>query len=182
MLRATGVTLTLTVTDVEEALAGFAAGAVQDLRVGLESGAILVRLRVPVEPVRMLVPVELRFTVMAAAGNLVKLGVAWTNMGLLPAFVKEKALQKAFEALPGEYQDGVWRLDLGEVLEHVPVSFRLKGVHVDRDGIVVELADVMAFPIDTSALGAGVWSTTWTCITYLTKSWAIDFIIVPNIS
>lgn len=154
MLRATGVTLTLTVTDVEEALAGFAAGAVQDLRVGLESGAILVRLRVPVEPVRMLVPVELRFTVMAAAGNLVKLGVAWTNMGLLPAFVKEKALQKAFEALPGEYQDGVWRLDLGEVLEHVPVSFRLKGVHVDRDGIVVELADVMAFPIDTSALGA----------------------------
>jgi len=148
------VTLTLSVTDVEEALAGFAAGAVQDLRVELESGAVIVRLRVPVDAVRMVVPVDLRFSVLAAAGNLVKLGVSWTNMGLLPAFVKEKALQKAFEALPGEYRDGVYRLDLGEVLEHVPVSFRLKGVHVDRDGVVVELADVMAFPIDTTGLGA----------------------------
>ncbi len=154
MLRATGVTLTLSVTDVEEALAGFAAGAVQDLRVELESGAILVRLKVPVDAVRMAVPVDLRFSVLAAAGSLVKLGVSWTNLGLLPAFVKEKALQKAFEALPGEYRDGVYRLDLGEVLEHVPVSFRLKGLHVDRDGIVVELADVMAFPIDTTGLGA----------------------------
>lgn len=154
MLRATGVTLTLSVTDLEEALAGFAAGAVHDLRVELESGAVVVRLRVPVDAVRMAVPIDLRFSVLAAAGSLVKLGVTWTNMGLLPAFVKEKALQKAFEALPGEYRDGIYRLDLGEVLEHVPVSFRLKGVHVDRDGIVVDLADVMLFPIDTSGLGA----------------------------
>jgi Protein of unknown function (DUF1232). len=152
LLRATAVTLTLSETDLEEALAGFATGSVQDLRVELAEGALLLRLRVPVEAVRMAVPVELRFTVIAAAGNLVKLGVSWTNMGLVPGFLKEMALQKAFEALPGEYQDGVYRLDLSEVLEHVPVSFRLKGVRIDPLAVTVELSDVMAFPIDTSGL------------------------------
>lgn len=154
MLRATAVTLTLSVADLEEALTGFATGAVQDLRVELETGALILRLRVPVEAVRMAVPVELRFSVLAAAGSLIKLGLTWTNMGLVPGFVKEKALQKAFEALPGEYQDGVYRLDLTEVLEHVPVSFRLRGVLIDRSAVTVELADVMAFPIDASGLGA----------------------------
>lgn len=152
VLRATGVTLTFSATDVQEALAGFAAGTLQDVRVDLEPGAVVVRLRVPVEPVRMAVPVDLRFTVMAAGGSLVKLGVTWTNLGLLPAFVKEKALQKVLGSLPGEYRDGVWRLDLDEVLEHVPVSFRLQDVRFERDGIRVDLADVVAFPIDTAAL------------------------------
>ena len=107
MLRATAVTLTLSVADLEEALTGFSTGSLQDLRVELETGALILRLRVAVEAVRMSVPIELRFSVLAAAGSLIKLGVTWTNMGLLPGFVKEKALQKAFEALPGEYQDGV---------------------------------------------------------------------------
>jgi len=153
LLRATAVTLTLSVADLEEALTGFSTGSLQDLRVELETGALILRLRVAVEAVRMSVPIELRFSVLAAAGSLIKLGVTWTNMGLLPGFVKEKALQKAFEALPGEYQDGVYRLDLGEVLEHVPVSFQLRGVQIDRSAVTVELTDVMAFPIDASGLG-----------------------------
>lgn len=152
MLRATTVALTLTVTDVEEALTSYSGGDLHDLRVELENGSILVRLKVSVDPVPMAIPVELRFTLRTAEATLVELGVTWTNMPIVPGFVKERALQKAFEQLPGTYVDGVYRLDLAEVLEHVPVTFSIKGVKIARSAITVELADVIAFPIDPSGL------------------------------
>lgn len=152
MLRATAVDLTLTVTDIEEALESFAAGGLQELRVDLENGAILLRHKVALEKLPMAVPVELRFTLRAVEGTVVELGVAWTNMGMVPAFLKEMALQKAFEPLPGRYEEGVYRLDLAEVLDHVPVSFTIKSVQISRTGVAVHLADVIAYPIQPAAL------------------------------
>ncbi|MFZ5622730.1 MAG: YkvA family protein [Pseudomonadota bacterium] len=152
MLRASAVELTFTVTDIEEALESFALGRLQELRVELESGAILLRHKVALERLPMAVPVELRFHLRAVEGTAIELGVTWTNMALVPGFVKEIALQKAFEPLPGRYAEGLYRLDLAEVLEHVPVSFRIKGVAISRSAVKVELADLIAFPIEPAGL------------------------------
>lgn len=154
MLRATAVELFLTVTDIEEALESYAAGDLQELRVDLENGAVLLRHKIVIDKIPMGVPVELRFDVRAVLGTAVELGVTWTNMGLVPGFLKEIALQKAFEQLPGHYEEGRYLIDLAEVLDHVPVAFTLKAVQVRRDGIRVELADVIAFPIETQGLVA----------------------------
>lgn len=152
MLRATAVELTLTVTDIEEALASFAAGSLQDLRVDLENGALLLRHKVWLEKLSMAVPVELRFDLRTAQGTTIELGVAWTNMSLVPGFLKEMALQKAFEPLPGRYEGSVYRVDLAEVLDHVPLSFTIKAVQITRAAVRVHLADVIAFPIQPAGL------------------------------
>ena len=152
MLRASAVELTFTVTDIEEALESFAAGSLQELRVDLENGAILLRHKVALEPLPMAVPVEVRFTLQAAHATEIELGVSWSNMGMVPAFLKEKALQKAFEPLPGRYEDGLYRIDLSEVLEHVPVSFSIKGVQIGRAAVKIQLADVIAFPLAPAGL------------------------------
>lgn len=152
MLRASGVTLTFTVTDIQEALESYAVGSLQELRVELENGAIILKHKVTVDKLPMAVPVELHFGLRAAEGTLVELSVSWTNMGLVPAFVKEKALNKAFESLPGKYEEGIYRLDLSEVLEQVPVSFRIKGVKLTRAAVQVELEDLVAFPVEAAGL------------------------------
>lgn len=152
MLRATLVELTFTVTDIEEALETFAPGSLQELRVDLENGALLLRHKVSLERLPMAVPVELRFDLRSAQGTQIEMGVAWTNMGLVPVFLKEKALQKAFEPLPGRYEEGVYRIDLAEVLEHVPVSFAIQSAQISRSAVKVQLGDVIAFPIEPAGL------------------------------
>lgn len=152
MLRASGVELTLTVTDIEEALESFAAGGLRELHVELENGAVLLRHKVVLDRLPMAVPVEMRFSLRAAEGSQIELGVSWTNMGMVPGFLKEIALQKAFEPLPGRYEDGVYRIDLGEVLDHLPITFRIKGMQISRTAVRVELADVAVFPLQTAGL------------------------------
>lgn len=152
MLRVSTVELSLTVTDIEEALESFGAGSLQELRVDLENGAVVLRHKIALEKLPMAVPVELRFDVRSAQGTLIEMGVAWTNMGLVPGFLKQLALQKAFEPLPGHYEEGIYRIDLSDVLEHVPVSFQIKGVQISRTGVKVQLADVIAFPIEPTGL------------------------------
>lgn len=152
MLRASSVEVTLTVEDLEEALASFAAGGLNDLRVDLENGVVVIRHKVSLERLPVAVPVELRFSVRSAEGSLVELGVEWANMGLVPGFLKEIALAKAFEPLPGRYEDGLYRLDLSEVLDHVPVSFTIRTVQITRSAVKVHLADMIAFPIEATGL------------------------------
>ncbi len=152
MLRVSNVELTMTVQDLEEALESFAAGSLSDLRVDLESGIAVIRHKVSLEKLPMAVPVELRFHVRMAEGTHVELGVEWTNMQLVPGFLKEKALAKAFEPLPGSYENGVYRIDLSEVLEHVPVTFAIRSVQISRSAVKVQLTDVIAFPIEPAGL------------------------------
>lgn len=152
MLRASSVELALTVTDIEEALESFSAGSLKELRVELENGAILLRHKITLDRLPMAVPVEVRFTLRAAHGTAIELGVTWSNMGLVPGFLKELALQKAFEPLPGRYEDGTYHIDLAEVLDHVPVAFAIRGLQISRSAVKVQLADVIAFPMEPAGL------------------------------
>lgn len=152
MLRVSSIALTLTVTDIEEALVSLAVDRLQDLRIDLENGAVLLRHKVTLDKLPMAVPVDLRFELRSVQATSIELGVSWTNMNLVPGFLKEKALQKAFEPLPGRYEGSVYRLDLADVTEHLPVSFAIKSVQISRTGVKVELADVVAFAIEPNAL------------------------------
>lgn len=152
MLRASGVEILLTRDDLEEALKGHATGQTEVEGILLLDGAVVVRLKVTADKLPVAVPVELRLSVRGFHGMAVELDVAWSNLPLLPGFLKELALQKAFEALPGEYRDGVFFIDLAEVLEEVPVQFTLAGAAVTPAGIRVRLTDLMAFPVQPGAL------------------------------
>ena len=152
MLRASGVEVLLTRDDLEETLRGHAAGRAEVESIELQTGAAIIRLRVSGERFSMSVPVELRLSVRAFKRMGVELDVAWSNMPLVPGFLKEMALQKAFEALPGEYRDGTFYIDLAEVLDDLPLQFELGGVAVTPAGIRVSLRDVMAFPVQPGAV------------------------------
>lgn len=152
MLRASAVEIHLTAADLEAAVAGHATGRVEITGLELGKGWLAVKVRVAAEKLPVAVPVELRFGVRHVEGTRVELGVTWSNMGLVPAFVKEAALQKAFEALPGEYRDGLFVVDVAEVLDNVPVQFQIAGVSIGTDGVRVALRDVMAFPLERVAL------------------------------
>ena len=160
MLRASGVEILLSREDVAETLRGHSAGRAEVESIDLLDGAVGVRLKVtPGERLSVAVPVELRLSVRGFRGMAVELDVAWSNMPLVPGFLKELALQKAFEALPGEYRDGTFFVDLAEVLQDVPVQFDLAGVAVTPAGIRVSLRDVMAFPLQPGALISDVTET-----------------------
>lgn len=150
MLKASLVEVHLTAADVAEAVATRAAGKVQDVQATLTEGALLLRLKV-VDRLPMAVPVDLRFTIRALRGTVLELGVAWSNMPLVPGFLKELALQKAFEALPGEYRQGVFTIDVTDVMDEMPVSFRVADVRVQPDHVAVQIADVMVFPLAPAA-------------------------------
>jgi uncharacterized membrane protein YkvA (DUF1232 family) len=152
VLRASAVEILLTATDLEEALEGSATGKAEVTRVTLSEGVITAALKVSGDKLPMAVPVELRLSVRAVRGTEVELGVAWSNMPLLPNFLKELALQRAFEALPGQYRGGVFVVDVTDVLDQVPVHFRIGGLAIGPDGVRVSLNDVMAFPLDSMAL------------------------------
>jgi len=153
LLRASGVEILLSHDDVEETLRGHSAGRAEVEAVELLHGAVGLRLKVtPGERLPVAVPVELRLSVRGMQGMSVELDVAWSNMPLVPGFLKELALQKAFEALPGEYRDGVFFVDMAEVLQDVPVQFELSGVTVTPAGIRVSLRNVMAFPLQPAGM------------------------------
>jgi uncharacterized membrane protein YkvA (DUF1232 family) len=145
------VEILFTADDLLAALQEFSAGKVENLQILLEAGAVLVRMKVT-DKLPVAVPVELRFAVRRAEQTLVEAGVTWSNMPLLPGFLKELALAKAFEALPGEYKDGIFTMDVADLLEETPVGFRIGGVHVDPGGLRVALLDVNIFPVEPFAL------------------------------
>ncbi len=154
MLRASRVELLLTAADLQQPLQEFSAGRVDDLQVELEDGAAIVRLKVPIEKPPMTVPVELRLTVRPARGTAVEAGVHWSNLPLLPGFLKEMVLQRAFDVLPGQYANGIFRMDLSEVIDEAPVSFALEEVRIAPDGVAVTLRDVELFPVNLAGLVA----------------------------
>ncbi|HWI63211.1 MAG TPA: DUF1232 domain-containing protein [Symbiobacteriaceae bacterium] len=152
MLRAAGVEILLTREDLEETLRGHAAGRAEVETIDLQEGAVVVRLKVSAGGLGVAVPVELRLGVRSFRGMEAELDVAWSNMGLVPGFLKEMALQKAFEALPGEYRDGSFYIDLADVMEDVPLQFELAGVHIQPQGMRVSLRRVMVFPVQPGAM------------------------------
>lgn len=152
MLRATAVQIRLSSSDVEGALATYATGRVESPTVELLEGAIAVKLKVTAELLPMPVPVELRFTVRSVAGTAVELGVTWANMPLLPGALKEMALKKAFEAMPGEYANGVLRLDVSELLDEMPVQFAISEIDINTHGLWVMLHDVAFYPLELTGL------------------------------
>jgi uncharacterized membrane protein YkvA (DUF1232 family) len=152
LLRASSVEIFLSSTDLRQVLEEYAAGRVENLQVQLEEGAVIIRHRVVSERLPMAVPVELRLKVREVRGTEVEAGVTWSNMPLLPGFLKELALQKAFESLPGDYANGVLAVDVADVLESLPVSFRIDAVAVNPEGIRVRLTDVIAFPFEPAAV------------------------------
>jgi uncharacterized membrane protein YkvA (DUF1232 family) len=146
VLKASSLEVFLTESDIQGALEEYASGKLESLQVELEDGVVVLRVRVVDERLPMAVPVELRVSVLGVRDTQVEAGVSWSNMPLLPGFLKELALHKAFDALPGNYDNGVMTVDVAEVLDNVPVSFRIQGLSVTREGIRVTLADVAAFP------------------------------------
>lgn len=147
MLRASLVEILLTRADLQEILEGYAAGKAENLQITLSDGAVVVRLKAVSERLPMAVPLEMRLTVRQVSVARIVLGVEWTNMGLVPGFVKEMALSRAFEALPGDYADGVLTVDMAELLDELPVQFSIRDVEVSPEAIRVTLGDVMAFPV-----------------------------------
>ncbi|MGE5676323.1 MAG: YkvA family protein [Mycobacterium leprae] len=166
MLKATRVELHLSSEDLEAALQEFAAGKVEELHVTLADRAVLVSLKVPVDRLPMAVPMELRFTVERVEAAAAEFGVSWSNLPLLPGFLKEKALQKGFAALPGEYRNSTLRLDVSELLQDAPVQFRLEAIEVDAEGVHIRLGDLAAFPVEPlqlASLPAGLVPIPSTC-------------------
>ncbi len=152
MLRATAVQIRLSSSDVEGALATYATGRVESPTVELLEGALAIRLKVTADLLPMPVPVELRFTVRSVAGTAVELGVTWANMPLLPGALKEVALKKAFEAMPGEYAAGVLRLDVSELIDELPVGFSISEIDINTHGLWVMLHDVAFYPVEMAGL------------------------------
>lgn len=152
MLRASRVEVLLTATDLLEALVGHATGKAEIVGLELGDGFALLRIKATAERLPMAVPVDLRLTVRSVRETVVELGVEWSNMPLLPGFLKEIALQKAFEALPGKYENGLFVVDSTEVLEDMPVQFRIESVAVGPEAIRAVVTDVAVFPLQTAAL------------------------------
>lgn len=146
MLRASHVEILLTPEDLKQITASYAAGDVSDLDIELHPGEAVVRHRVVSEKLPVAVPVELRFRIRSVDRTTVVAEVEWSNLPLLPGFLKEYALQKAFEPLPGRYEDGLFTVDLGKILDEMPVSFALDQVEIGADGIRVGLRDLVVYP------------------------------------
>lgn len=152
MLRASAVEIHLSPQNLLHALAGAATGRAEVAGLSLEDGAIAARLKVSGDRLPMAVTVELRLTVRRVSGTEVEAGVAIANMPLVPGFIKEMALARAFEALPGTYQNGVLLVDVTEALDHLPVSFQIETVEIKPEGVRVVLRDVAAYPVDPGVL------------------------------
>jgi uncharacterized membrane protein YkvA (DUF1232 family) len=143
-VKISAVQLEFSAADIQAALVSYAGAWAEQPEVMLEPGALRVRLKVTHERVPLGLPVELRLTVASVAGSQVVLGVTWANFGMIPSFLKEIALQKAFEQMPGSYHDGRLTIDLAELLEEVPASFALESITISSDRVTVRVKDLVA--------------------------------------
>lgn len=143
-MKISGVQLEWSTTDIQAALVSYGGNWSDQPEVILESGALRVRLKVTHERLPVGLPVELRFTVLHCEGTTLILGVTWSNLGLIPGFLKEIALQKAFEQIPGSYENGQLTLALGEILDEVPATFQLETVIIGSERVIVRIRDLVA--------------------------------------
>lgn len=143
-MKISGVQLEWSATDIQAALVSYGGNWSDQPEVILESGALRVRLKVTHERLPVGVPVELRFTVLHCEGTTLVLGVTWSNLGLIPGFLKEIALSRAFEQIPGTYENGELTLELGEILEEVPATFQLETVIIGSERVIVRIRDLVA--------------------------------------
>lgn len=143
-MKISGVQLEWSATDIQAALVTYGGSWSDQPEVILESGAVRVRLKVSHERLPVGLPVELRFTVLHCEGTTLSLGVSWSNLGLIPGFLKEIALSKAFEQIPGSYANGQLTLQLGEILDEVPATFQLETVIIGSERVVVRIRDLVA--------------------------------------
>lgn len=152
MLRASATELLLTAGDIESALAGYVTGRVDRFSVRTRAGSVLLEVGLSGAPLPVPVTVELTFRTLGVSGTRLELGVEWSNLPLLPGLVKERVLQRAFEALPGTYADGVWQLDAAELMEEAPVQFTIAFVKPEEAGVRVGLSDMILFPVQVATL------------------------------
>jgi uncharacterized membrane protein YkvA (DUF1232 family) len=152
MIRASRVTIALSHADLWRSAQSYAIGPVTLTGLELEQGSIRANLKVGSDRFPSGVPVELTFTVLEVEGAQITLGVVWSNMGLVPGFVKEWALHRAFESVPGTYADGRFILDLSEFLEGQPVTFTIREVALLPDWVEVTLADLAVYPLIPAAI------------------------------
>jgi uncharacterized membrane protein YkvA (DUF1232 family) len=153
-VKISAVQLEFSAADIQAALVSYAGAWAEQPEVMLEPGALRLRLKVTHERVPLGLPVELRLTVASVAGSQVVLGVTWANFGMIPSFLKEIALQKAFEQLPGSYHDGRLTIDLAELLEEVPASFALEAISIGSDRVTVRVKDLVAAFLPVTTAGA----------------------------
>lgn len=149
MLRASSVEILLTSEDLKQVIAAYAAGDVQDLDLEFRDGEAVVRHRVVADKLRVAIPVELRFQVESVSQSTVVARVVWSNLSLVPSFLKEYALQKAFEPLPGQYEDGRFTVDLARIMEDMPVTFALHSASIEPEGLRILLRDMVVYPLET---------------------------------
>lgn len=147
MLKATQVELFLQENDLASALINLAAGQAERLEVRCTEGALLISLSAGVEAVRLTFPVDLRLTVRSVRAGAVEFDVDWTNMAAVPWALKNMVLNRAFGQLPGHYDDGLYTLPVAQLLDELPVEFRLHQVAFTADGCRITLADVALFPV-----------------------------------
>jgi uncharacterized membrane protein YkvA (DUF1232 family) len=152
-VKISGVQLEWSAADIQAALVSYGGNWADQPEVILESGALRVRLKVTHERLPVGLPVELRFTVLHCEGTTLILGVTWSNLGLIPGFLKEIALQKAFEQIPGTYENGQLRLELGELLDEVPATFQLETVIIGSERVIVRIRDLVAALLPLSDSG-----------------------------
>lgn len=149
MLRASSVEILLTAEDLKQVIAAYAAGGVKELDLEFRAGEVVVRHRVEADRLPVAIPVELRFQVESVSQHTVAARVEWSNLPMVPGFLKEYVLQKAFEPLPGRYADGRFTVDLARVMEDMPVSFALQSAAIEPEGLRLRLSDLVVYPLAT---------------------------------
>lgn len=150
MLRASHVEILLTAEDLKQMTASFSAGDVNDLDIQLQPGEAVLRHQLVADKLPMPIPVELRFRIKSVDGTRVVAEVEWTNFPLLPGFLKDYALQLAFEPLPGKYEDGQFTVDVAELMDEAPINFAVERVEIAPEGIRVGLKDVVVYPLQVT--------------------------------
>lgn len=150
LLSASSVEIRLTLEDLKQAIATYAGGEIKELDLELRPGEVVVRHRLTADRLPVAIPVELRFWVESVSQTSVVARVEWSNLSLVPGFLKEYALQKAFELLPGRYEDGRFTVDLAHFIDEMPISFALSNVEIAPAGICVGLKDVVVYPFQAN--------------------------------
>jgi len=143
------VEILLTAEDLKQVIAAYAAGGVKELDLEFRAGEVVVRHRVEADRLPVAIPVELRFQVESVSQHTVAARVEWSNLPMVPGFLKEYVLQKAFEPLPGRYADGRFTVDLARVMEDMPVSFALQSAAIEPEGLRLRLSDLVVYPLAT---------------------------------
>ncbi len=143
MLKASVVQVTLTSDDMMSMIVDHIPPQIDQVGLTLEPGIVKIRFRAHMDGVPVYLPLEFGLQVLSAAETVVVLSVTWRNMPLIPGAIKERVLRLAFSKAPGAYIDGVYTLELAELMPGLPASFSIAAIDIAADGIVVSLTDLL---------------------------------------